>query len=81
MKSQKIKDIIELSIPELEQKILENEEESFKLRLQHASKQLTDPSKMRVLRRNKARYLTILHQKGLTKSSVFLAEKTKTKEK
>ena len=55
----------ELTRDELLQKKLETEEELFNLRLQKASKELDNPLRLRVLRRELARINTILREDKL----------------
>ena len=55
----------ELTPDELLQKKLETEEELFNLRLQKASKELDNPLRLRVLRKELARINTILREDEL----------------
>ena len=55
----------QLSRDELLQKKLETEEELFNLRLQKASKELDNPLRLRVLRKELARINTILREDEL----------------
>jgi len=55
----------ELTRDELLQKKLETEEELFNLRLQKASKELDNPLRLRVLRKELARINTILREDEL----------------
>lgn len=55
----------ELTRDELLQKKLEGEEELFNLRLQKASKELDNPLRLRVLRKELARINTILREDEL----------------
>ncbi len=59
----KIKDIRELSRPELESRKRELREESFHLRIQQQSGQLERPSQLRLIRREIAQVETILTNK------------------
>jgi large subunit ribosomal protein L29 len=59
----KIKEIRDLSIDELQQKNRELVEESFRLRLRHASGQLDSPAILGHVRRDIARIKTILVEK------------------
>lgn len=54
-----------LSTPEIEAKLEDAREELFKLRFQFKTGQLTDYSRLTVVRRNIARYLTVLRERGL----------------
>ena len=55
----KAKDIIELGDQELEQKLKESREELFNLRFQHATGQLENTSRLRQVKRDIARILTV----------------------
>ncbi len=59
----KIKEIRDLSIDELQQKGRELVEESFRLRLRHASGQLDSPAMLGHIRRDIARIKTVLVEK------------------
>ena len=54
----------ELSVPELQKKLLELRQESLATRIQKANQQLKNPLKMRALRRGIARILTIIKEKN-----------------
>ena len=58
-----IKEIRELSQPELAARKHELREESFHLRIQQQSGQLEKPSQLRAIRREIARLETVLNQK------------------
>jgi len=58
------KDIRALSADEIKAKIADNREEMMKLRFQQVSGQLTDTSRLRILRREIARMETILGQQN-----------------
>ena len=60
----KIKDIRELSRPELEARKHELREESFHLRIQQQSGQLERPSQLRSIRREVAQVETVLAEKN-----------------
>ena len=60
---QTAKSLRELTETELTQKFRENSDASFKLKMQHALKQLANPLKIRLARREKARLITILKEK------------------
>ena len=60
----KIKDIRELSRPELEARKRELREEAFHLRIQQQSGQLERPSSLRSIRREVAQVETVLAQKN-----------------
>jgi large subunit ribosomal protein L29 len=55
----KAKDIIELGDQELEQKLKESREELFNLRFQHATGQLENTGRLRQVKRDIARILTV----------------------
>ena len=54
----------ELSVSELEARLRESQEKSFRLKFQHASNPLKNPMEIRAARRQIAKIRTILHQKG-----------------
>jgi large subunit ribosomal protein L29 len=64
MKSVKAKVLRDLKTGELETKLSDAREELMKLRFQRVSGQLTDASRLRILRREIARMQTILHEQG-----------------
>jgi large subunit ribosomal protein L29 len=51
-----------LSIPELEARLDEAKEEYFNLRFQHETGQLEDISRLRIIRRDIARILTVIRE-------------------
>ena len=53
----------ELSIAELKERVSSVEEEQFNLRFQAKLGQLSNPVRMRLLRRDRARALTVLEEK------------------
>ena len=53
----------ELSVAELEARLQETQEKSFRMKFQHASNPLKNPMEIRTARREIARIRTILHQK------------------
>ena len=55
----KAKDIIELAENELEQRLKESREELFNLRFQHATGQLENTGRLRQVRQDIARILTV----------------------
>ena len=61
----KINEIRELSIEELNKKIVEAKKTLFDLRLKQAAGQLEKPSTIRDLRKDVARMKTILHEREL----------------
>jgi large subunit ribosomal protein L29 len=61
----KTKDIRALQTGEIESKLDDAREELFKLRFQLATGQLTDTARPRLLKRDIARYLTILRERQI----------------
>ncbi len=55
----KAKDIVELAETELEQRLKDSREELFYLRFQHATGQLENTGRLRQVRRDIARLLTV----------------------
>jgi large subunit ribosomal protein L29 len=64
MKQVKAKDLRDLKPGELETKLADTREELMKLRFQRVSGQLTDASRLRILRREIARMRTVLREQG-----------------
>ena len=60
MKHMKVEDIRKLAVEEIRTKISDSHEELMKLRFQQVSGQLTDASRLNVLRKDIARMETIL---------------------
>ena len=60
MKSSEIRD---LKIEEVETKLTDAREELMKYRFQQVTGQLTDPSRLRVVRRDIARMMTIVNER------------------
>lgn len=58
----KVSELREMNREELMRKIAELRDELFKLRLRRASEELPNPVRMRVLRREIARCLTVLNE-------------------
>ncbi|HVM70715.1 MAG TPA: 50S ribosomal protein L29 [Anaerolineales bacterium] len=58
----KAKEIRKLSVGEIQVKLTDSREELMKLRFQQVTGQLTDPNRLRILRRDIARYETILNE-------------------
>jgi large subunit ribosomal protein L29 len=54
----------DLSVSELEARLQESQEKSFRLRFQHASNPLKNPMEIRTARRQIARIRTVLRQKA-----------------
>ena len=59
----KSKELFDLSAAEISSKLAESREELMKLRFQQVTGQLTDTSRLRIIRRDIARMETILNQK------------------
>lgn len=64
MKSAKISELRNLKSGEIETKLSDAREELMKLRFQQVTGQLTDTSRMRILRREVARMQTILREQS-----------------
>jgi large subunit ribosomal protein L29 len=58
----KIKEIREMQVEQLSSKLSDSREELMKLRFQQVTGQLTDTSRLRILRRDIARMETVLNQ-------------------
>jgi len=65
MKSVKTSELRDLKSGEIETKLTDSREELMKLRFQQVTGQLTDTSRMRILRREIARMQTILREQSL----------------
>lgn len=59
----KVKELKEMTMEELDQKLAEITKEQFNLQLQHVSGQLENPARVKELRRTVARIKTIQNQK------------------
>lgn len=59
----KAKDIVELAEHELEQRLKESREELFNLRFQHATGQLENTGRLRQVRQDIARLLSVQNSK------------------
>jgi large subunit ribosomal protein L29 len=64
VKKVKASKIRESAAAELDKRTAEIREELFKLRFQHATGQLENPVRMRTLRRELARVLTVQHEQA-----------------
>ena len=62
----KIEEVRKLSVEELRSKITDARDELMKLRFQQVSGQLTDTSRLRLLRRNVARMETVVKEVELS---------------
>lgn len=60
----KIKEIRELSIAELDKKVRDDRDELLHLRLRKETGQVEDPARIRILRREIARLITVRNQKA-----------------
>ena len=58
----KIDEIVQLTEPEIKQRLEDSFEEMQNLRFQHATHQLDNPLRIRILRRDIARLKTVLHE-------------------
>ena len=59
----KANEIRNMSVSELEQKLVELKKDLFMLRMQHATNHLDNPTKISAARRDIARVKTVLHEK------------------
>ncbi len=64
MKAQRASDLAQLSVEELEAKLLELKEEQFRIRFRTATEAIENPIQFRTRRRDIARIKTVLRQKG-----------------
>lgn len=62
MKAMKVEDIRKLAAEEIRTKLADARDEVMKLRFQQVTGQLTDPSRLKILRRDIARMETILRE-------------------
>jgi len=62
MKAMKVADVRKMAVEEIRVKLADAREEMMKLRFQQVTGQLTDTSRLRILRRDIARMETILHE-------------------
>ena len=70
-----IKDIRALQTGEIEGKLDDAREELFKLRFQLATGQLTDTARPKIVRRDIARYLTVLRERQIAAELLAKTEK------
>ena len=68
MKKTKTSDLRNLNAGELETKLSDAREELMKLRFQQVTGQLTDSSRLRILRRDVARMQTILREQKMAQT-------------
>lgn len=59
----KIKEMRDMNIDALKEELFQAGREQFNLKLQHATRQLTTTHRLKAVRRQLARLLTILHEK------------------
>jgi large subunit ribosomal protein L29 len=69
MKSREIKQLHEMTGPELDRKLLDLKKELFNLRMQHATNQLDNPIRLRETRHDIARVKTVLAEKSLKEAA------------
>jgi len=62
-KAAKEESLKDLTVQELEARLQESQEKSFKLKYQHAANPIKNPMEIRTARRQIAKVLTFLHQK------------------
>ncbi len=60
----KIEDVKKLSDEEVAQAVLDTRQELFNLRLQQSTGQLENPARLRTLRHDVARLLTVQHERA-----------------
>jgi len=65
MKAAKVEEIRKMAVEEIRTKLADARDEMLKLRFQQVTGQLTDTSRVKILRRDIARMETILHQSEL----------------
>ena len=63
MKAKEIKDIRELSVEKLEEKLQDLKKDLFMLRMQHATNQLDNPMQIAAVKKDIARIKTIIREK------------------
>jgi large subunit ribosomal protein L29 len=76
----KAHELLELSVQELRQRLSDEQESLANLRFQLATSQLESPIKVRTVRRDIARLLTVLRTKERTAAATPKPEPTKTSE-
>jgi len=64
MKAKVWQEIKVMSNPELEAKLRDSEEQLFRLKFRHSSTPLKNGLEIRTLKRNIARYKTLLHERS-----------------
>ena len=63
MKAKEIKEVRDLSIEKLEEKLQELKKDLFMLRMQHATNQLENPMQIAAVKKDIARIKTIIREK------------------
>ena len=63
MKAKEIKDLRELSVEKLEEKLQDLKKDLFMLRMQHATNQLDNPLQIAAVKKDIARIKTIIREK------------------
>ena len=63
MKAKEIKQVRELSVEKLQEKLQELKKDLFMLRMQHATNQLDNPMKLNAVKKDIARVKTIIREK------------------
>jgi large subunit ribosomal protein L29 len=72
-------EMADLSKEQLEHKLTEIRDEHFKLRMRRGTEELTDPLRLRLLRRDVARILTLLREEELGLRKLATEEKKRDK--
>lgn len=72
-------ELIELSKEQLSHKLAEATDELFKLRMRRGTEELTNPLRLRTLRRDVARINTLLREEALGKRKLASEEKKSDK--
>ena len=65
----KASELREMTQDEIRRRLVELRDEQFKLRLRRSAEQLPNPLRLRLLRRDVARYLTVLRAKEIEAGS------------
>jgi len=72
-------ELIELSKEQLSHKLAELTDEQFKLRMRRGAEELTNPLRLRMLRRDVARINTLLREEALGRRKLATEEKKRDK--
>ena len=67
MKAKEIKELRELTVEKLQEKLQELKKDLFMLRMQHATNQLDNPLKLADVKKDIARIKTVIREKELEK--------------